>query len=353
MENSTVLFYFNLTMFVNIGHYRYPAFVFCFLLYSFIVYANFVIILVITQETPLHEPMYMFIAMLCVNSLYGSTGFFPRFLMDLLSDTHLFSRPACFTQIYVIYSYACYEMTILGIIAYDRYAAVCHPLHYHSKMNSKAALKLALWAWIFPTAVVIVCISLSARLPLCGSKIQKVFCANWNVVKLSCVSNVVNNICGMLLTISTIFFPLFYVLYTYLRIVIVCWKSSAEFRGKVLQSCLPHVISFVIYSITVFCDVALSRYNIEEVNPFAAVILSLEFVIIPPLLNPLVYGLKLPEIRRHILRMASRYKIMPEKLSLRTSLLHTVCLLYIYIYIVYIQYTVYTLAQKSQMVHYS
>ena len=77
MENSTVSFYFNLTMFVNIGHYRYPAFVFCFLLYSFIVYANLVIILVVPQETPLHEPMYMFIAMLCINSLYGSTVFSP------------------------------------------------------------------------------------------------------------------------------------------------------------------------------------------------------------------------------------------------------------------------------------
>ncbi|XP_037646589.1 olfactory receptor 6N2-like [Sebastes umbrosus] len=310
MDNRTVSFYFNLTMFVNIGHYRYPAFVFCLLLYSFIVCANLVIILVISRERTLHEPMYIFIACLSVNSLYGSTGFLPRFLMDLLSDTHLISRPACLTQIYIIYTYASYELTILGIMAYDRYVAVCHPLHYHRKMTSKTVFKLAALAWIVPAFGITTCIYLAARLPLCGNEIQKVFCANWNVVKLACVTTVVNNIVGLLLTIVTAFLPLFYVLYTYSRIVVVCLKSSAEFKGKVLQSCLPHVVSFVIYSITAFCDIALSRYNIEEINPYVAVILSLEFVVIPPVLNPLVYGLKLPEIRKHILRMLSWYKII-------------------------------------------
>ena len=303
MDNNTVSFYFNLTLFVNIGHYRYPAFVFCLLLYSFIVSANLVIMLVISRERTLHEPMYMFIACLSVNALYGSTGFFPRFLMDLLSDSHLISPPACYTQIYVIYTYASNEITILGIMAYDRYVAVCHPLHYHRKMTCRSVFKLAAMAWIYSAFVVTVCNSMSMRLPLCGNKIQKVFCANWNIVKLSCVATVVNNIVGMLLTIASVFLPLFYILYTYLRIIIVCWKSSAEFKGKVLESCLPHVISFVIYSITGFCDIALSRYDPEEINTFMAVFLSLEFVVIPPVSNPLVYGLKLPEIRRHILRM--------------------------------------------------
>ncbi|XP_029315266.1 olfactory receptor 10J4-like [Cottoperca gobio] len=310
MENSTVPFYFNLTMFVNIGHYRYPAFVFCLLLYSFIVSANVVIILVISRERTLHEPMYMFIACLCVNSLYGSTGFFPRFLADLLSDTHMISRPACFTQIFVIYTYASYEMTILSIMAYDRYIAVCHPLHYHRRMTTKTVVNLMALAWIFPILIVQALIYLSARLPLCGNEIQKVFCANWNIVKLSCVTTVVNNIVGLILTITIAYIPLFFILYTYLQILVVCWKSSEEFKGKVFQSCLPHVVSFVIYSTTAFCDVALSRFDFAEMNPFVAIFLSLEFVIIPPILNPLVYGHKLPEIRKHILRMLSWDKII-------------------------------------------
>ncbi|XP_060944030.1 olfactory receptor 10A6-like [Limanda limanda] len=315
MENDTDSFYFKFTMFVNIGSYYYVAFVFSLLLYSFIVSANMVIILVISRERSLHEPMYMFIALLSVNSLSGSTGFFPRFLMDLLSDSHLISRQACFTQIYVIYTYAGCEMTILGIMAYDRYVAVCQPLHYHRQMTSRTIFYLILIAWFFPTFVITAVISMSAVLPLCGNEIQKVYCANWNVVKLSCVPTSVNNTVGMVLTTGLVFLPLFFVLYTYLRIVVVCWKKSAEFKGKVLQSCLPHLVSFVIYSITGFCDIALSRYDPDELNPFVAVILSLEFVVIPPVLNPLVYGLKLPEIRRHIVRMIPSYK----RRSVRTT----------------------------------
>ncbi|KAM7407755.1 hypothetical protein PAMA_003485 [Pampus argenteus] len=305
MENSSYPLYFNLTMFVNIGNYRYLTFVLCFLLYTFIISANLIIIVVISREKTLHEPMYIFILCLSINSLYGSAGFFIRFLRDLLSDTHLISRPACFTQIYVIYSYASYELTILGIMAYDRYVAVCHPLHYHNKITPKVVSKLIAFAWIYPGFSVSVCVYLASRLPLCGNKIPKVFCSNWPVVKLSCVTTVINNLVGMFVSVSTVFLPLGFVLYTYARIFHLCRNRSPEFKAKVIQSCLPHIITFVNYSITVFCDVALSRIDLEELNPFLAVILSLEFVVIPPILNPLVYGLKLPEIRKLMFRMLS------------------------------------------------
>ncbi|XP_070832669.1 olfactory receptor 1M1-like [Chaetodon trifascialis] len=310
MKNDTAASHFNLTMHVNLGLYRDPAFVFCFLLFAIIVSANLLIILIISQQRALHQPMYIFIAFLSANSLYGSTGFFPRFLMDLLSDTHLISRPACFTQIYVIYTYASYEMTILSIMAYDRYVAVCHPLHYHSKMTSKTVCRLAAFAWISPAFSVAICLYLSIRLPLCGNKILKVYCAIWNVAKLSCVSTVINNIVGLLVTTVTAILPLIYVLYTYFRIVLVCRISSSEFKSKVFQTCLPHTISFITYSITTLCDIVLSRVNVEKLNPLFAVILSLEFVMIPPLLNPLLYGLKLPEIRKHIFRKFSCLKTL-------------------------------------------
>uniref|UniRef100_A0A3Q3JMN0 G-protein coupled receptors family 1 profile domain-containing protein n=2 Tax=Monopterus albus TaxID=43700 RepID=A0A3Q3JMN0_MONAL len=281
MENDT-MFHFNFTMYVNIGSYRYPAFVVCFLVFAIIVSANVLIILVISLERTLHEPMYMFIAFLSVNSLFGCTGFFPRFLIDLQSDTHLISRPACFTQIYIIYSYALHELAILSIMAYDRYVAVCDPLHYHSKVTPRTVCKLAAFAWICPAFSVAVCLYLAIRLPLCGNKIEKKYCAIWNIAKL-----------------------------TYFQIILVCRKSSSEFKSKVFQTCLPHIISFVSYSVSFFCDTALNRVNLEKLSPVFAVVVSLEFVMIPPLLNPLIYGLKLPEIRKNIVRMLSCLKSLP------------------------------------------
>ncbi|XP_051937492.1 olfactory receptor 6N2-like [Hippocampus zosterae] len=303
MPNLTLSPYFNLTMFMNIGPYRYLALASCLLLYLFIVCANWAILLTIFREKTLHEPMYIFIACLAFNALCGSTGFFPRFLHDLASNTHLISRAACFTQIYFIYTYGGNEMTTLCVMAYDRFLAVCHPLHYHNRMTVKKALTLVGLAWLFPISVIIIAISRATALPLCGNKIQKVFCTNWNIVKLSCVATDLNNGLSMFVTICIIFLPLVFILYTYTRIMNAAWRGSAKFKGRVFQSCLPHMVSFVIFSIALFCDLALSRYNAEEMNPFVAIILSLEFVIIPPILNPLVYGMKLPDIRRHILKI--------------------------------------------------
>ncbi|XP_049583376.1 olfactory receptor 11H7-like [Syngnathus scovelli] len=303
MPNLTLHPYFNLTLFMNIGPYRYPALASCLLLYVFIVCANWAVLVTICREKTLHEPMYVFVACLCFNALYGSTSFFPRFLLDLASDVHLISRAACFTQIYLIYTYGANEMTMLCVMAYDRYLAVCHPLHYHTRMTVKKALSLVGLAWLIPAIFLTMAIYLSAMLPLCGNEIYKVFCANWNVVKLSCVSTVVNNVVGMFMSISTIFLPLTFVLYTYTRIIRTTWRCSDKFKGRVFQSCLPHMISFVIYSCIAFCDIALSRQNVKEMNAFVAIILSLEFVVIPPLLNPLVYGMKLSCIRKHIFKM--------------------------------------------------
>nr|ABC43396.1 odorant receptor [Tetraodon nigroviridis]ABC43399.1 odorant receptor [Tetraodon nigroviridis] len=309
MDNSTNPPYFNLTMFFNIGQSYNLAFVLFFILYLSIVFANVIIIVVTARENALHEPMYIFIMCLAVNSLYGSAGFFLRFLRDLLSSSHLISRPECFVQIYVIYTYGSFELSFLSVMAYDRYVAVCQPLHYHNKITKKTVILLIGLAVTIPAIIVTPFVYLSSTLPLCGNAIPKVFCANWLVVKLSCVPTGLSDLFGMLVTTPVVFLPFVFVLYTYGRIFLICRKRTSDFKRKVVQSCLPHIITFVNYSINFFCDVALSRIDLESLNPYIAVILSLEFVVIPPLVNPLVYGLKLPEIRKCILRMFQN----PEK----------------------------------------
>ncbi|KAM6946044.1 olfactory receptor 6N1-like [Aplochiton taeniatus] len=308
LANDSSPFYFQLTLFRELGASRYLFFSLTLLLYAVIVSFNVVIILVICLEKTLHEPMYVFISCLSLNSLYGSSGFFPRFLMDLLSDTHLISRPACFTQIYVIYSYASCELFVLSIMAYDRYVAICKPLRYHSIMSPRTMCMLVAAAWLIPVFSLGGPLYLTIRLPLCGNQVPRFFCISWPVVQLSCVDTSINNFTGLFVSIATVFLPLCFVLYTYLRILLVCQQKSSEFRGKALQTCLPHIVSFVNYSITLFCEVSLSRYKAYQLDPFIVIILSLEFIIIPCLLNPLIYGLKLPKIRVMIYRMGTQWE---------------------------------------------
>ncbi|XP_034741173.1 olfactory receptor 6N1-like [Etheostoma cragini] len=195
-NNSLNPLYFQFTLFADFGPLRYLFFSLCLLLYMTIVSANVVIILTVCLEKSLHQPMYIFISCLSFNSLYGSAGFFPRFLMDLLSDTHLISRPLCFIQIYVINTYLSCEMTFLSIMAYDRFVAICQPLHYHSKMTFKMVTHLVIFAALYPVFAMGFGLYLNIRLPLCGNKLNRLFCSNWPVVQLSCVDTTLNNIVG-------------------------------------------------------------------------------------------------------------------------------------------------------------
>ncbi|XP_039673265.1 olfactory receptor 51I2-like [Perca fluviatilis] len=308
-NNSLNPLYFQFTLFADFGPLRYLFFSLCLLLYMTIVSANIVIILTVCLEKSLHQPMYIFICCLSFNSLYGSAGFFPRFLIDILSDTHLILRLLCFIQMYVIYTYASCELTILSIMAYDRYVAICQPLHYHSKMTFTMVTHLVIFAVLYPAFAIGCSLFLTVRLTLCGNKLHRLFCSNWPVVLLSCEDTTLNNIAGRFITITTVFIPLFFVLYTYLRILLVCRRSSSEFRGKALQTCLPHIVTFMTYSFSLFCELLLTRFEADQINPIITVVLSLEYLMIPPINNPLVYGLNLPQIKGVIFRFFKKIPV--------------------------------------------
>ncbi|XP_026232452.1 olfactory receptor 6N1-like [Anabas testudineus] len=310
-NNSGTPSYFEFTVFSDYGSLRYLFFCLCLLIYMTIISANLVIVLTVCVEKSLHQPMYIFICCLSLNSLYGSAGFFPRFLMDILSDTHFISRPFCFIQMYIIYTYVGHEMTLLTVMSYDRLVAICQPLHYHSKMTFRTVLCLLVLVVLYPVCMFAYFLYLSISLSLCGNRLNHIYCTNWSILLLSCVDKVVNSIAGQFLAVTSIFTLLFFVLYTYLRILLVCSRSSSEFRGKALQTCLPHIVTFVNFCISVFIEVSLSQYKINEVNTFAFVALSLEFLIVPPISNPLVYGLNLPQISGVIIRSVKIHSTIP------------------------------------------
>nr|XP_020444946.1 olfactory receptor 6K3-like [Monopterus albus] len=309
-NNSLTPSYFQFTVFADYGPLRYLFFSLSLLIYVTIISANLVIVLSVCLETSLHQPMYIFICSLCLNSLYGSTSFFPRFLMDLLSDTHLISHPLCFIQVYIINTYLGQELTLLTVMAYDRFVAICQPLHYHSKMTFETVLLLLILGVLYFVCLVGCFVYYVSSLPLCGNQLRRIVCMIWVLIKLSCVDTTVISIASQIFAVTSIFIPLFFVLYSYLRILLVCRRSSSEFRGKALQTCLPHIVTFGNFCISLFCEFSMTLYNVDEVNTFS-IVLSLEFLIIPPIMNPLVYGLNLPQIRRVIFGFLKAGKMVP------------------------------------------
>ncbi|XP_016116989.1 putative gustatory receptor clone PTE03 [Sinocyclocheilus grahami] len=298
MENGT---YFYLMLFENIGYIRYAFFSLGFILYCAIVFFNALIIFAIFLERTLHQPMYILISCLSVNSVFGTAAFFPRLLTDLLSDTHSVSRAACILQAFVIYSYATNESTILMLMAFDRYVAISKPLQYNNIMTPRILSVLIAISCIYSMLCVGIGCILNARLTKCGNKLWKVYCHNWEIVKLSCANTIVINVFGFFIATTTLIMPLSFILYSYVKILIICRKSSLDFRRKAYQTCIPHIVILLNFSVAIFCEVTLSRVATLELPIELSIMLSLEFLIVPPILDPLVYGLNFPKIRKKII----------------------------------------------------
>ncbi|XP_050984498.1 olfactory receptor 51E1-like [Labeo rohita] len=297
MGNET---YFYFMLFENLGCIKYAFFSLGFIFYCVVIYFNVLIILAVFLERTLHQPMYILISCLSINSVYGTAGFFPRLLTDLLYDTHRISYEACLIQSFVIYSYAAHELTILMLMAFDRLVAISKPLHYNHIITTRFLTLLIVIAWLYPMIFVGFGALLTTRLKMCGNKLFKVYCHNYEIVKLSCVYHNINNIYGLIVKITTIFIPLSFILFSYVKILRICQRSSQEFRSKAYQTCIPHIAILFNFSVAVFCDLTLSRFVNGEILIGLAVILSLEFIVIPPFVNPIVYGLNFPGIRKKI-----------------------------------------------------
>ncbi|MEQ2213987.1 hypothetical protein XENOCAPTIV_025135, partial [Xenoophorus captivus] len=288
--------YFTLSAYFYIGLFKYVVFLFLMCVYIFIISSNVLLIAVICVNRTLHEPMYMFLCSLFVNELYGSSGLFPFLLVQILSEVHTVSVPLCFLQIFCLYMYVNVEFYNLAIMSYDRYLAICYPLHYNKQMQRNTVIKLVVLTWFLPLLNIIVMISLNASSGLCGNIIDRVFCINYYVTKLVCSSATASNIYGLVYTFTVPFSLTALIVYTYVRILKVCFSGSKQTRHKAVSTCTPHLASVLNFSFGCFFEILQSRFDMSRIPNVLRIILSLYFVTCQPLFNPVMYGLKLRKI---------------------------------------------------------
>ncbi|XP_075932554.1 olfactory receptor 5M5-like [Anarhichas minor] len=297
MINSTQVSYFILSAYFDTGVFKYVFFMIVMFLYMLIVGSNLLLIVVICMNRSLHEPMYLFLCSLFVNELFGSTGLFPFLLVQILSDIHTVSAPLCFLQIYCVRCYAGVEYFNLAVMSYDRYLAICYPLQYNTRMtNNKIATLIAL-TWLFPCFAMVVLLSLTYPLQLCGNTIYKVYCVTHSVVKLFCSDIKAINVYGLIVTFTTIFGALLLILYSYVKIFRVCFSGCKQTRQKAVSTCTPHLASLLNFSVGGSFEILQSRFNMNTLPNVLRIFLSLYFLTCPPLFNPVLYGLNLSKIR--------------------------------------------------------
>ncbi|XP_078119006.1 olfactory receptor 52N1-like [Sander vitreus] len=300
MINATTLTSFSLSGVNGTTKHRGTLFFLTLSCYSVILLINGAIIVLIVLEEKLHEPMYIFLGNLCINSLYGTTAFYPKFLFDLLSNTHAISYTGCLLQVFVIYSYAATEFSILALMAYDRYVAICRPLEYHSVMTKHRAVLLVCFSRIVPLLCQTIVMIMTSKVELCGSHIEKLYCDNWSILKLSCNSITTNNMVGFIVILFYFGHDLFIVC-SYVQLVKSALKSRED-RRKFMQTCVPHLLCLLIVTVALLFDLMYARYGSSSVSQNVMNFMAIQFLMIPPILNPIIYGLKLTQVRNSFIK---------------------------------------------------
>ncbi|XP_051259936.1 putative gustatory receptor clone PTE01 [Dicentrarchus labrax] len=307
MINATIFSEFSLTgLNGTTTKQRVTLFSFTLLCYSVILLVNGALIVTIILEEKLHEPMYIFLCNLCINSIFGTTGFYPKFLFDLLSNTHVISYTGCLFQVFVIYLYVATDFSILTLMAYDRYVAICRPLEYHSVMTKHRVVLLVCFSRFVPFLCHGIVVIMTSKLELCGSHIGKLYCDNWSILKLSCSSITTNNIVGFMVIVFYCGHDLF-IMCSYVLLVKSALKSR-EGRGKFMQTCVPHFLCLLNVTVALLFDLMYARYGSSSISQSVKNFMAVQFLMIPPILNPIIYGLKLTQVRNSFLSLCTDNK---------------------------------------------
>ncbi|KAM6970077.1 olfactory receptor 11A1-like [Aplochiton taeniatus] len=316
-ENSTQFSLFILSAYLDAGPLKYLYFAIVTFMYILITFVNTLVIVLICWKKCLHEPMYMFLASLFVNELYGSTGLFPLLMVQLLSETHTVPASYCFTQIFCLYTYGSVEFCNLAVMAYDRYLAICFPLQYRMYMPTSKVVVLITLMWSYCFIKFFITFWLSKRLELCGNVINSVYCHNYLVVKLACSSSEtrVNDIYGLFAVVWSVAVPLIPIVFSYVAIFKVCLGASTESRQKAITTCTPHLASLLNFSFGCFFEILQSRFDMTRVPVILRILLSLYFLICQPLFNPIVYGMSMSKIRGLYKQLL--HQLMPRSLNNR------------------------------------
>ncbi|KAK2840411.1 hypothetical protein Q5P01_014151 [Channa striata] len=297
---------FNVTYLIFDGHvevdkYRYFYFIIVFIVYILIICSNSTIVYLIWKHQDLHEPMYIFIAALLLNSIILCTNIYPKLLTDFLSEKQITSYPACIVQFYMLYTLVDSEFLLLAAMAYDRYVSICKPLQYPTIMRKTTVGVLLASAWLLPACQIVGLAAMISYQKLCSFTLKVIFCNN-RIYKLFCVNSKAITVLGAFILGNTVGLPVIFVIYTYIRILMICYGSSGEVRKKAAQTCLPHVLVLVNYFFLITYDLITVRME-SDFPKTAHLVMTLQLVLYNPLFNPIMYGIKMKAISKHLKRL--------------------------------------------------
>ncbi|XP_054980619.1 olfactory receptor 7D4-like [Sorex araneus] len=275
-------------------------------MYLVTVLGNLLIILASISDPHLHTPMYFFLSNLSLVDMCFTTTTIPRMLVSIQTQSQAISYAGCLTQVYFFMVFVGMDNFLLTVMAYDRYVAICHPLHYMVIMNPRVCGYLLLACWQVIIWVALWHILLVARLTFCvGTKIPHFFCELAQVLKVACSDILINYyIFSYLSATLLIIVPLGGILYSYSKIVSSLMRmSSGKGKSKAFSTCGSH-LSVVSLFYGTGLGVYLSFLTTRESEKSS--VASVMYTVVTPMLNPFIYSLKNRDVKGALGRLLSR-----------------------------------------------
>ncbi|XP_058380655.1 olfactory receptor 1J2-like [Diceros bicornis minor] len=260
-------------------------------MYLTTVLGNLLIILLISLDSHLHTPMYFFLSHLAFSDISFSSITVPKMLMNMQTQCHSITYAGCISQVYFFIFFGCLDSFLLAVMAYDRYVAICHPLHYTIIMRDELCVILVAGSWFSSCAQALLHTLLVDQLSFCaGTVIPHFFCDLSVVLKSSCSDTSLNEL--LILTEGGLIFslPLSAILGSYIRMAVVILKvPTLERISKALSTCVSHLFVVFLYYGTIAGVYYFPSSGSSKVKDIIA---SLMYMVVTPMLNPFIYSLR-------------------------------------------------------------
>ncbi|XP_027129576.1 olfactory receptor 52K1 [Larimichthys crocea] len=290
----------------------YPVFLSILFSYLFIMVTNVGIAALVFIDKNLHQPMYLLFCNLPINDILGNSILLPRLLVDILlpPSERLISYYECVVQAFTTHMFGTTSHTVLMIMAFDRYVAICKPLHYTAIMTNKMVMKLTVSAWGVAFVLVGILLGLTIRLNRCRSIIMNPYCDNASLFKLSCDSVFINNVYGITFTVVLLTSSIGTMVLTYTNITVVCLTSkNKSLNSKALRTCSTHLVVYLIMVFNGMSIITLHRFpHYSDYRKLCTIL----FHIIPCSINPIIYGVQSKEIKKFFSKSFKSKKTLPS-----------------------------------------
>ncbi|KAM8934158.1 putative olfactory receptor 2B3 [Pelodytes ibericus] len=274
--------------------------------YMIILIGNSVIILVILTDVNLQTPMYFFLINLSFLDICYSSSIVPRMLKDFLSIKKVISFAECAAQLYIAHSFGVSECILLAVMAYDRYVAICYPLHYTTTMNRSACIQIASLTWILGFVLSIFDVALTLNVNICGhNKINHFLCEVPEILSLGCENVLIVEFTIFVIGIIILMIPVTFIVLSYIKIIMDILKiASSAGQQKAFSTCASHMMVVSLFYGSVMAAYMKPR---SSSKPGTDKIIAVFYFIVTPMLNPLIYTLRNKDMKQAVKKFKTKY----------------------------------------------